>query len=95
MFMITFLNIQILTHLPYRVNGKKRDISNNNSVLKAPGKSTLADFFCYCKVMSVMALDSVTSFSCLKEVTNTSKRMRHSPTIGGNSSVHWCEVERS
>ena len=35
---------------------------------------------------SVIALDGVTSFLRLKAVTNTSKRMRHSPTIGGNSS---------
>ena len=31
---------------------------------------------------SVMTLDGVTSFLRLKDVTNTCKRMRHSPTIG-------------
>ena len=38
---------------------------------------------------SVMALDGVTSFLFLKDITNTSKRVRHSRTIGGNSSVQW------
>ena len=33
-------------------------------------------------MMSVMALDGVTSFLRLKDVTNTCKRMRHSPTVG-------------
>ena len=35
---------------------------------------------------SVMAIDGLTSFLHLKAVTDTSKRMRHSQTIGGNSS---------
>ena len=46
-------------------------------------------------MMSVMVLDGVTSFLRLKDVTNTCKRMRHSPTIGGNSSVQWRKVGRS
>ena len=36
---------------------------------------------------SVMVLDGVTLFVGLKDVANPSKRVRHSPTIGGNSSV--------
>ena len=40
------------------------------SVLRARGKRTLADVICYCKMMSVMALDDVTLFLCLKDVTN-------------------------
>ena len=34
-------------------------------------------------MMSVMAMDGVTSFLSLKDVTNTCKRMRNSPTIAG------------
>ena len=37
--------------------------------------------------MSFMALDGVTSFLRLKDVTNTCKRMRRGPRIGGSSSV--------
>ena len=47
----------------------------------------LADVICYCKMKSVMRLDGVTSFLRLKDVTNISKHVRHSPTIGGNFSV--------
>ena len=36
-----------------------------------------------------MALNGITSFLRLKDVTNKCKRMRHSPTIGGDSSVQW------
>ena len=46
-------------------------------------------------MMSVMALDSVTSFLRLKDVTNTCKHNTHSPTIGGISSVQWRKVGRS
>ena len=38
----------------------------------------LADVFCQLKMASFMALDGVTSFLCLKDVTNTCKHMRHS-----------------
>ena len=55
------------------------------------GKSALADVICYCKMMSVMALDGVTSFLFAKDVKNTSKCMWHSQIIGGNSSVKWGE----
>ena len=43
----------------------------------------LADINCHCKMTPVMALNSVTSFLCLKEVNNTCKRMPNSPTIAG------------
>ena len=43
--------------------------------------------------MSVMTLDSVISYLRLKDVTNTCKPMRHSPTIGGNYSVQWHTVQ--
>ena len=39
-----------------------------------------------------MALDGVTSFLRLKDVTNTRKRMRRSLSIGGSSSVQWRKV---
>ena len=38
-----------------------------------------------------MALDSVTSVLCLKDVTITCKYMRHSPTIGRISSMQEAE----
>ena len=44
------------------------------TVLKAQGKRTLADVNCHCKMQSVMALDGVTSFWSLKDITNTCKR---------------------
>ena len=36
-----------------------------------------------------MALDGVTSFLRLKDVTITCKRMRRSLSIGGSSSLQW------
>ena len=44
---------------------------------------------------SFVALDGVTSFWRLKNVTNTRKQMRRSLSIGGSSSVQWRKVERS
>ena len=44
---------------------------------------------------SFMALDGVTSFLRLKDVTITCKRMRRSLSIGGSSSVHWRKAGRS
>ena len=44
---------------------------------------------------SFVALDGVTSFLRLKDVTITCKRMRRSPSIGGSSSVQWRKVGRS
>ena len=42
-----------------------------------------------------MAIDGVTSLLRLKDVTNTSKRMRHSPTVGGNPSLHGGKLEEA
>ena len=42
-----------------------------------------------------MALDGVTSFLRLKDVTNTCKRMRRGLSIGGSSSVQRRKVGRS
>ena len=44
---------------------------------------------------SFMALDGVTSFLRLKDVTITCKRMRRSLSIGGSCSVQWRKVGRS
>ena len=44
-------------------------------IFESSRKHAQADIICYWKMTSVMALDGVTSFSCLKDVTNTSKRM--------------------
>ena len=55
----------------------------------------LADVICYWKMTSFMTLDSVTSFLCWKDVTNTCKHMRHSLSIGGSSSVQWRKVGRA
>ena len=51
------------------------------------GKHALAGVNCYCEMTSDMALGGVTSFLRLKDVTNTCKRMQHSPTTGWISSV--------
>ena len=45
--------------------------------------------------MSLLALDGVTSFLRLKDVTITCKRMRRSLSIGGSSSVQLRKVGRS
>ena len=47
----------------------------------------LADVICNRKMTTFMALDGVTSFLRLKDITNTGKRMRHSLSIGGSFSV--------
>ena len=39
-----------------------------------------------------MALDGVTAFLRLKDVTNTRKQMRRNLSIGGSSSVQWRKV---
>ena len=44
---------------------------------------------------SFMALDGVTSFLRLKDVTITCKRMRRSLSIGGSSSVQWRKAEEA
>ena len=79
---------------------KNRDISNNNSVLNARGKRALADVISNCKcrqswLSSVVALDGVTSFLRLKEVTNAFKRMQHSQTIGGILQCNGGKLEES
>ena len=43
---------------------------------------------------SFMALDGVTSFLSLKDVTNTCKRMRRGLSIGRSSSVQRQKVRR-
>ena len=70
---------------------KKRAISNDIvTVSEARGKRALADVNCYCKMASVVpALDGVTWFLRLKDVSYSCKHMRHSPTIDGISSVQW------
>ena len=55
----------------------------------------LADVICYWKMTSYIALDGITSFLHLKDVTNTCKRMRRSLSIGESSSVLWRKVGRS
>ena len=65
----------------------KRVISNDKVIiLKTRAKCELVDVNCYCKMTSIVALDGVTSFVRLKDVTYSCKRMRHSTTIGGMSS---------
>ena len=44
---------------------------------------------------SVMALDRLKSFLRFKDVTNTSKQMPHSQTIGGNSSVQCGKLDET
>ena len=55
----------------------------------------LADVIRYWKMPSYMALDCVASFLRWKDVTNTCKRMRRSPSIGGSSSVQWGKFEKA
>ena len=56
----------------------------------------IADVICYRKKMtSFMALDGVTSFLRLKDVTNECKRMRRSLSIGGSFSVLKRKVGKS
>ena len=55
----------------------------------------IANVICYWKMTSFMALDGVTSFFRLKDVTNTCKRMRRGLSIGGRFSVQRRKVESS
>ena len=55
----------------------------------------IADVICNWKMTSFMALDGVTSFLRLKDVTNTCKGMRSGLSIGGSSSVQRRKVGRS
>ena len=45
----------------------------------------IADVILFLEMTSFMALDGVTSFLRLKDVTNTCKRMRRGLSIGGSS----------
>ena len=55
----------------------------------------IADVICYWEISSFVALDGVTSYLRLKDVTNTCKRMRRGLSIGGSSSVQRRQVGRS
>ena len=55
----------------------------------------IADVICYWSMTSFMALDGVTSFLRLKDVTSTCKCMRRGLSIGGSSSVQRGKVGRS
>ena len=55
----------------------------------------MCDSWRHWKMTSFMALDGVTSFLRLKDVSVTCKRMRRSLSIGGSSSVQWRKVGRS
>ena len=44
----------------------------------------LADVICYWKMTSFVAVDGVSPFLRLKDVTNTRKRMQRSLSIGGS-----------
>ena len=75
---------------------KNRVISNNIvTVLKGRGKCSLADVICYSKMMSMVAIDGVTSFLRWKHATYSCKGTQHSPTIGEISSVQWRKIGRS
>ena len=84
-FVHIFALTLILTHLAYRPTVTNCDISDNNSLLKCR----------HWKMTSFMALEGVTSFLRLKDVSITCKRIRRSLSIGGNSSVQWRKVGRS
>ena len=89
---IQHLQTRILTHVACRANDK---ISEICTALKAQGKCVIADVICYWLMTSFMALDGVTSFLRLKDVTNTCKRMRRGLSIGESSSVQRRKVGRS
>ena len=55
----------------------------------------LADVICYWKMTSFMALNGVTSFLRLKDVTNTCKSMCLSLSIGGSSSCNGGNLEEA
>ena len=55
----------------------------------------MCDSWRHWKMTSLMALDGVTSFLRMKDITITCKCMRHSLSIGGSSSVQWRKVGRS
>ena len=55
----------------------------------------LSDVICNWKMTSFLALDGVTSFLRLKDVTNTRKRMRRSLSIGGAMVESWKKLKTS
>ena len=56
----------------------------------------LADVICHWKMTSFMALDGVTLFLSLKDVTNTRKPMRRSLSIGGSAMAEsWKKLKTS
>ena len=85
---VVFL-LPILTHLAYRANGNKLRYIGQLFTAK------VCDSWRHWKMTSFMALDGVTSFLRLKDVTITCKRMRRSLSIGGSSLVQWRKVGRS
>ena len=72
----------IQTHLAYRVNVKKKVIYQT-IIHSFESARTEHRVICYCKMTSVMALDGVTLFLYLKDVTNSSKRMRPVQLLAG------------
>ena len=85
---IQHLLTRILTRLACRDNVKiVRYIKQYFTAVKAQGNCVIAAVICYWKMTSFMALDDLTSFLRLKDVTNTCKRMRRGLSIGGSSSV--------
>ena len=73
----------ILTHLAYRANGYKLWYIRQYFTAK------VCDSWRHWKMTSFMALDGVSSFLRLKDVTITCKHMQRSLTIGGSSSIQW------
>ena len=78
---IQHLLTRMLTRLACRANVKIVVIKQYFTALKAQGKYVIADVICYWKMTSFRPLDVVTSFLCLKDVTNTCKRLRRGLSI--------------
>ena len=86
----------ILTHLACRANVKiVRYIKQQLKALKARGKCDSRRHLLLEKMTSFMALDGVTSFLRLKDVTNTCKRMRRGLSIGGSFQCKNGKLEKS
>ena len=87
-FSVKHVIYTILTHFAYRANGNKLWYIGQWFTAK------VCDSWRHWKMTSFMALDGVTSFLRLKDVTISCKRMRLSLIIGGSSSVRWRKVGR-
>ena len=75
---------------------KKCVISNNIlTVLKLHGKSALADVNCYCKMISVVVLDGVTSFLRLKDATYLCKLCHTVQLFEGFLQCHDGKLEKA